>query len=276
MRKTGIAGAACLLLLALTACDAFTRSSGAPPTPLPGNVPERPRFATADDVVVALQRNGVDCEVLRRRQGQAGSGSSLDCVFEDHGATVETEISVFDTDVVKEGEIGRSVYSRRTPPRGQMLVAAGNWYIRVLPGDSPIAAQKVATALDAVVLPPLRPLPTIPADPRYRNVDALADALDAAVTCSQRQKTDKGTLLCVTKAPKNPTCSDPSEGRDAHLTLHRTSAERDDHLRMLLAETRSPRHFVAAGNWTIQLCDASTGRTIADSLGGTTIDHDPS
>ncbi|MET9377896.1 hypothetical protein ACFYV5_28225 [Streptomyces sp. NPDC003035] len=273
MRKAAATGAACVMILALTACDAFTRSSASPKAALPPSVPAEPRFATADEVVAALGRAGVDCEVLRRRQGQAGSGSSLDCVFEDRGATVETEISVFDTDVVDEGEIGRAVHSRRTPPNGQVLVAAGNWYLRVIPDDTPSHAQKVARALDAVVLPPLHPLPAIPDEPRYERVDALADALDEAVTCTRRKQTADG-LLCATKAPTAEQCSDLTEGRDAALRLHPTTTARDDYLRLLLTDERRPRNIVTAGNWSIQLCDATTARTAAEQLHATIVTPD--
>lgn len=181
---------------------------------------------------------------------------------------------MFDTDVVEEGEIGRAVDSRRTPPNGQVLVAAGNWYIRVLPDDTPSHALKVARALDAVVLPPLYPLPDIPDTPRYERVGALADAPDESVTCTRRKETAEG-LLCATKARSDELCSGSAEGRDAGLRLHATTAARDDYLRLLLSEERVPRNIVTAGNWSIQFCDAETARTAAEKLSGGIVVHEP-
>lgn len=105
------------------------------------------------------------------------------------GAKVKSEVSVFDTEVIEEGEIGRSVAGRRKEPYSHTLVAAGNWYIRVL---KPAYAPQTAEALDAVVLPPLFPLPDVPKKPRHKDLDSLADALDAAVGCERREREGRG------------------------------------------------------------------------------------
>ncbi|WP_211257186.1 hypothetical protein [Streptomyces megasporus] len=243
----------CLLAVVLTACDAFTRNSGSPPTPIPDSVPSEPRFASADELLAALGRKGVDCEVLRRRQG------GLDCMAEVDGAKVENEVSVFDAEVVEEGEIGRSIASRRKEPYGHTIVAAGNWYIRVL---DPLYAPRIAEALDAVVLPPLYPLPDIPDKPRYADLDALAEALDASVGCVRRKTVSEGGMTCGTEQSKEP-CH--------HLELHATPAARDDALRLAIGVPEIPRFIVTAGNWSIRFCDESAGRTAARDLGGVVV-----
>ncbi|MCG3040749.1 hypothetical protein ACLIYM_05460 [Streptomyces fenghuangensis] len=243
------------LLLTLTACGAFTQNSGSPMTPIPDSVPSKPLFRSTDELLTALGEGGVDCEVLRRREG------GLDCMAEIDGVKVGSEISVFDTEVVEEGEIGRSITSRRKEPYSHTLVAAGNWYIRVL---DPAYAPQVAEALDAVVLPPLFPLPDIPKKPRYKDLDSLADALDASVGCERRER-EKGAadaMTCVTERSEEP-C--------AYLELHDTSAERDDALRLAISVPELPRFVVTAGNWSIQFCDRSLGREAADDLGGVVV-----
>ncbi|MEU1281994.1 hypothetical protein [Streptomyces sp. NPDC005805] len=271
MRRVGLASAACLVALTLTACDAFTRSSAAPLEPLPAHVPAGPRFTAAEEITARLARNGMNCEVFLERGG-AGSGKSLHCLLDDRGTEVEAQITVFDTTVVKEGEIGLAVRSRRTPPRGQTLVVAANWYIRVLPADALAPARRMADALGGVVLPPLHPLPAIPDGPQHADANALAAALDGSVGCTRRKASSPGELRCRTNtsAPA-PDCASPFGGRDAHLAVHRTPTERDDYLRLLLTEPRAPRHVVTAGNWSLQLCTADAARTAARDLGGVVV-----
>ncbi|MET7927460.1 hypothetical protein ABZT43_26370 [Streptomyces sp. NPDC005349] len=80
----------------------------------------------------------------------------------------------------------------RTGAYAQMLVAAGNWYIRVM---DPPSAPAIAKALHAVVLDakgkgsktPKYPLPDIPSTRTYEKADALADELAASVGCFQRE-----------------------------------------------------------------------------------------
>ncbi|MGK5497235.1 hypothetical protein [Streptomyces sp. URMC 125] len=162
----------CLLAMVLTACDAFTRNSPEPLTPMPDNVPTGPVFTTADDVVTALERGGIECVALRQR----ANGSGLDCMAEVDGEKVGNEVHVLDPEAFSRDEIGDSIASRRTPPRPRTLVAAGNRYVRVL---DPLYAPEIAEALDAVVLPPLFPRPDIPGELRYADLDALADASSA-------------------------------------------------------------------------------------------------
>ncbi|MCI0385191.1 hypothetical protein [Streptomyces sp. CNQ085] len=177
------------------------------------------------------------------------------------GAKVENEVSVFDTEVIGEGEIGKSIASRRKEPYSHTLVAAGNWYIRVL---DPLYAPEIAEALDAVVLPPLLPLPDIPKKPRYTDLDSLADALDASVGCEgrEREKDVVNAMTCVTERSEEP-C--------AYLELHGTFAERDDALRLAVSVPELSRFIVTAGNWSVQFCDRSLGREAADDLGGAVV-----
>lgn len=263
MKKLVLVLTSCLLLVVLTACDAFSRNSSSPLTPIPDQVPGEPRFTDADDLLTALRKGGIDCEVLRRRQGQARSGSSLDCVAEVNGVRFENEVSVFNPEIVEEGEIGRSIASRRKPPGGHTLVAAGNWYIRVLePGYAP----RIAEALDAVVLPPLYPLPDIPAEPRYADLDALADALDSSVGCTRREEPFPGGMRCRTEPP-GKVC--------AQLELHDGPAARDDALRRTISRARGmPLFIVTAGNWSVQFCEPGAGRTAARDLGAAVVSHD--
>lgn len=259
MKKTVTVLLSCLLVMVLTACDAFTRNSSESLTPMPDNVPTGPVFKTADDVVTALERGGIECVVLRRR----ANGSGLDCMTEVDGEKVENEVHVLDPKAFSRDEIGDSIASWRTPPRPRTLVAAGNWYIRVL---DPLYAPEIAEALDAVVLPPLFPLPDIPGEPRYADLDALADALEASVGCSDR-KPEEGTedvVTCVTEG---------AEEACARLELHATPAARDEAIRLAISVPELPRYIVTAANWSVQFCDHSTGRTAARELGAAVVVH---
>ncbi|MFE0455448.1 hypothetical protein ACFW2D_30105 [Streptomyces sp. NPDC058914] len=255
---------ACLLAVLLTACDSFKAPSSEQLTPMPGNVPTAPQYRTADDVVMALQRGGVDCDVLRRRAG------ALDCKARIDGVEVENQIQVLDPGKFSRDEVGDSIAGWRTS--GNTVVAAGNWFIRVLPNGTPAYSEKIAEAVDAVVLPPLYNLPSIPKTPKYGSVDALADALDESVGCAQRKKSP-GELLCSTKAAEAHPCGESGDGRDAGLRLHAGPTVRDDYIRLLLSDDHVPSYVVTAGNWTIQFCDAATGQEAARELGGVVVDH---
>ncbi|MEU2280385.1 hypothetical protein ABZ614_00195 [Streptomyces sp. NPDC013178] len=255
---------ACLLAVLLTACDALNAPSSEQLTPMPGNVPTTPQYETADDVVTALKRGGVDCDVLRRRAG------GLDCKAHLDGVEVENQIQVLDPKKFSRNEVGDSIAGWRTS--GNTIVAAGNWFIRVLPNGTPAHSEKIAEAVDAVVLPPLYHLPSIPKAPKYASVDALANALDKSVGCAQWKKSPD-ELLCSTKAAKTHQCGESSDGRDAGLRLHAGPTARDDYIRLLLSDDHVPYHVVTAGNWTIQFCDTATGQEAARELGGVVVDH---
>ncbi|MFF4132553.1 hypothetical protein ACFY1B_13575 [Streptomyces mirabilis] len=96
---------------------------------MPGNVPTTPQYRTADDVVAALERGGITCDVLRRKAG------GLDCRTAIDGAEVENQIQVLDPKKSSRNEVGDSIASWRSS--GNTVVAAGNWFIRVLPNGSP-------------------------------------------------------------------------------------------------------------------------------------------
>ena len=251
----------------LTACDAFEAPRSTRLAPLPSNVPATPRYKTPDDVVTALGRGGVDCTVLRRKPG------GLDCGTRIDGSEVENQIQVLDPEKFSRNEVGDSIARWRTS--GNTVVAAGNWFIRVLPNGTPSYSEKIAKAVGAVVLPPLYRLPSIPKKPVYGSVDALAGALDRAVGCTQRKKS-AGEVRCATKAARARPCGGSGGVRDAGLRLHDGSTARDDYLRLLMSDDHVPYYVVTAGNWTIQFCDTATGREAADKLGGAVVDHKPS
>ncbi|AKJ12270.1 hypothetical protein ABB07_20230 [Streptomyces incarnatus] len=267
MKRTATALTACLLAGLLTACDAFKAPSSGELTPMPSYVPAAPQYKTPEDVVTALGRGGVDCAVLRRKPG------GLDCKTRIDGAEVENQIQVLDPEKFSRNEVGDSIARWRTS--GNTVVAAGNWFIRVLPNGTPSYSEKIAKAVDAVVLPPLYRLPSIPTKPVYGSVDALAGALDRAVGCTQR-KHSAGEVLCETKVARTRPCGASGGTRDAGLRLHDSSAARDDYLRLLMSDDHVPYYVVTAGNWTIQFCDAAAGREAADRLGGAVVDHKPS
>ncbi|MEV8533013.1 hypothetical protein [Streptomyces sp. NPDC051211] len=119
---------------------------------MPSEVPVGPEFATADDVVAAMAAAGITCEVLRRRPAAETAGSGLDCVAVMDGARVEHDVHVLNPQRFSRDEVGDSIAAGRGAPYHHTLVAAGNWYIRVLVPDY---APRVAKALGGVVLGPL-------------------------------------------------------------------------------------------------------------------------
>ncbi|MFF1734253.1 hypothetical protein [Streptomyces sp. NPDC058247] len=240
--------------------------------PIPGNVPKGPRFATAADLATAMKKAGLDCETLRSRDYDGSS--TADCVATVDGMKVENEISVFDPDVVSKTEIGTSIESRRTGAYAQTLVAAGNWYIRVM---DPPSAPAIAKALHAVVLDakgkgtsktPTYPLPHIPSAPTCKTADALADDLAASVGCFRRETTSTGSIKCETGKPGS------GDSNCAVLTLHPTHARRDTALREAIKYRGAPAELVTAGNWTVNLCDTTLGAKVARDLGGVVVAYD--
>ncbi|GGO34708.1 hypothetical protein [Streptomyces lasiicapitis] len=264
MRKLILSLCAVLTLFVLVACDSV-KTHNPTPVSMPSGVPKGPQFTKADDVVVALAKEGIGCEILRRSPG------GLDCAANIDGAKVEVEISVFSGKMRKY--LTDSIAARREPPVPQTLVAAGNWYIWVRgTARVPSAAPAIAKALDAVVLKPKGPktpkypLPRIPEKPRYKHVNDLADALDKSVGCKQRKTHSVGSLECRTAVPGSRGC--------AVLSLHETTARRDAVLREAIKHRGVPAQLVTAGNWTINLCQKGLGTEIARELGGVQVSYD--
>ncbi|MER5781374.1 hypothetical protein ABT104_06530 [Streptomyces mobaraensis] len=255
----------------LTSCEAGKDDGGPPPlVPMPANVPAKPVYKDSDDVVRALGSAGFPCRVLRRAKTDPRFGTSLDCEAEIDGTAVENEVHVSNPDGYERDRIGDAIASRRKAPYSHTLVAAGNWYVRVM---EPRYAPRIAQALHGVVLRPEAdripdyPLPSIPAEPRYKNVGALADALDAAVGCADRTSEGAAALGCTTgKRTGTPNC--------ATLALHDTPAERDRTLREAIAYKGVPATLVAAGNWTVNLCDYGLGERVARALHGRVVRYD--
>ncbi|MER7199220.1 hypothetical protein CG723_38300 [Streptomyces sp. CB01635] len=273
MRGVRVSLTAGIGLLALSACAGpmAPQQRQAESMPTPGKVPKGPRFATAGDLVAAMEKAGLDCETVRSRDYDGSS--TTDCVATVDGVKVENEISVFDPDVVSKTEIGTSIESRRTGAYAQTLVAAGNWYIRVM---DPPSAPAVAKALHAVVLDakgkgaetPKYPLPRIPSTPTYKKVDTLADDVAASVGCFQRETTSTGSIKCETGKPGSGSTD------CAVLTLHPTHARRDAALREAIKYRGVPAELVTAGNWTVNLCDTTLGGKVARDLGGVVVAYD--
>lgn len=256
-----------LAVVLLTACDALEAQGPEQSTPMPANVPAGPQYSSVDDVVSALERKGIDCHVLRRRS------AGLDCEARIDGTGVENQIQVLDPKEHTRDEIGNSIAAWRTS--GNTIVAAGNWFIRVVPNGVPRYSEKIAEALDAVVLPPPYHLPHIPDEPSFASVDELADALDEAVGCTRRKTEGAGALLCATRTAASASCGASGQGRDAGLILHDSPAARDDYIRLRLSDDHAPYRFLTAGNWTIKFCDAGTRKEAAAVLGAAVIDHSP-
>ncbi|MER7850173.1 hypothetical protein ABTZ03_40275 [Kitasatospora sp. NPDC096077] len=224
-------------------------------------------YGTAGELVSALGRAGIPCSVTVSNTRQNGS-SDADCTAAINGVPFENEISVFGPPVTRE-EIGTSVDHRRG--EGQTLVAAGSWYVYV---RNPVFAPQIAKALDGVVLPgkeiPVRSysLPAIPASPRFDTVQQLAEALDGAAGCTDRQESGSGQLTCRTgtKIGRTPNC--------ATLQLHSDEAARNKAISTEISHPDVPASLVTAGNWTVNLCDYSLANQVARALGGVVVAYD--
>ncbi|MFE5029711.1 hypothetical protein ACFRAO_42115 [Streptomyces sp. NPDC056656] len=264
------AAGACLTRTVLTACGRF-ESHPEPVAEIPSSVPPTPTLTTAKAVVRAMGRAGIGCETLRSRY--CDGSSTADCVATVDGVKVENEISAFDPDVVSKTEIGKSTESRRSGAYAQTLVAAGNWYIRVM---EPPSAPAIAKALHAVVpdakgkgsKTPKYPLPHIPSTPAYKKVDDLADGLAASVGCFQRETTSTGSIKCETGKRGS------GDSNCAVLTLHPTHARRDAALREAIKYRGVPAELVTVGSRTVNLCDTTLGAKVARDLGGGVVAYD--
>ncbi|MFF8830090.1 lipoprotein [Streptomyces sp. NPDC015131] len=254
-------------LVALTGCDRFEPRGGKPLDPMPAHVPTTPQYTTPDEVVAALARAGLPCKVLRRRTG------ALDCEARISETTVENQIQVLNPEEFSRDEVGDSIAAWRNS--GTTIVAAGNWFVRVLPNDIPAYSIKVAHAIDGVVLPPPYPLPDIPGTPAYATTEALADALDKADACSDRERRSARELLCGSRSPEKTSCDASWANHHALLSLHKDRATRDDYVRLLLSNDHAPAAILTAANWTIQFCDPAKARATADAVGGVLIQHKP-
>ncbi|MGV9311759.1 hypothetical protein ACWDR0_06140 [Streptomyces sp. NPDC003691] len=272
MRRTARPAVGLLLVSVLTACGLGNGPAEKPPVPIPSNVPRDVRFASAADVVTALGAAGLDCKVAHSAELPRNGGSTARCTFESDGRSIENEISVYNTEVIGEDDIGDALASRRDPPFGQTLAAGGNWFVRVIGGDTTRPAQKVATALRGALLPPFQDLPEIPEKPRYADLKGLADALDRAVGCTER-KESAGMLRCRTKAWKPGfKCADPKDDYDATLIRYGTVAEREEDLLMRLADKRAPWRFTTAGNWLMSFRHTETRDKAARGMGAAAVD----
>ncbi|MGW4726129.1 hypothetical protein [Streptomyces sp. NPDC004291] len=103
MKRTVSALAALLALTALTGCDRFELRGGKSLDPMPADVPVTPQYTSPDEVVAALERAGIPCEVLRRRTGALG------CEAQISGATVENRIQVLNPEEFSRDEVGAVV-----------------------------------------------------------------------------------------------------------------------------------------------------------------------
>ncbi|MFE0421961.1 hypothetical protein [Streptomyces sp. NPDC058953] len=274
MGKTARLAVGLLLVSVLTACGLGAGTEKKPPVPVPSQVPEDIRFASADEVLTALVAAGIDCKATWYTDEPSNSGSRARCTFTSDGKPVDAEISVFNTAVGDPARFGNAIDVSRRPPYRQTLVAGANWMVRVKVGDTTRYAKKVAEALRGVVLPPLRDLPDIPDDPRYGDLDALADAMDRAVGCTER-KTAGGVLRCRTKAwkPGFP-CAEPKDDYDVTLIRYGTVAERRDDLLMKLAETNAMWRIATAGNWLMVFRHTQTRDKAVEKLGAAAVDGD--
>ncbi|MFF0480108.1 hypothetical protein [Streptomyces sp. NPDC004435] len=263
MKKTLRALVPVLLLLAVTGCAGSEPRGGKPLVPMPDHVPKGPVYDSADEVVAALERAGLPCKVIRQpRESTAACTTVID------GTTVENRIQVLNTTDFTRDEVGDSIDSMRG--RGTTVVAAGNWFIAVLPNWEARYPVRVAEALDAVVLPPPYPLPDIPEKPAYATVGALADAMEEKGFCLGREEVDEKTVSCGTRLPeKDPAaCS----GRSS-LQLYDSARERDDAIRLTIRNGRVASRIVTARNWTAEFCDTAQARRVADAFGAAFIDR---
>jgi hypothetical protein len=264
----------CLSAAFLAGCMGSNEGAGAPPRkPLPSNVPKGPDFKTTDNLASALEKAGIACPVL----GRTPSGDATRCGARlGTGKPVELELHVDDRD-----HIGTAISSRRNPPYQHTLVAAGNWYIRVLEPDT---APRVAKALHAVVLkphgktgapddPPYKEqLPDIPDKPAYKNLEALADKVDAAVGCTDRDDDDNHPALswqflkCTTGRGEQE-----QQERCADLTVYEDAESRDESVWSKITDGRTPKGLVAGANWSVALCDDGLVDDVLKRVGGAKI-----
>ncbi|MGI5376493.1 hypothetical protein ACQEV2_19980 [Streptomyces sp. CA-251387] len=259
----------CLCAVFLAGCTDET-TGGTPPKPIPGNVPKGPDFETTDDLASALDRAKIPCPVL----GRSPSGDATRCGAEfGNGEPVELELHV-DT----PSHLGTAIFSRRNPPYQHTLVAAGNWYIRVMDPDF---APRVAKALHAVVLKPLgetsapdQPpykdqLPEIPGKPTYKNLEVLADKVDAAVGCTGRDEGDNDPALSW----KSLNCTTGRGGQQhqehcADLAIYDDARSRDEGLWSKITGGQTPKGLVAGSNWSVALCDEALVDDVVKRVGG--------
>ncbi|KUL24488.1 hypothetical protein ADL12_37295 [Streptomyces regalis] len=189
------------------------------------------------------------------------------------GEPVELELHL-DT----PSNMGTALALRRNPPYQHTLVAAGNWYIRVMDPDF---APRVAKALHAVVLKPLgetsspdQPpykdqLPEIPDKPAYKNLDALADKVDAAVGCADRDDDDNDPALSWQFL--NCTTGRGGQQRQEHcadLAIYDDARSRDEGLWSKITDSRTPKGLVAGSNWSVALCDEALVDDVVKRVGG--------
>lgn len=268
-RRMRAVALACLCAVVLAGCT-DERTGGAPYKPIPGNVPKGPDFKTTDDLASALDRAKIPCPVL----GRSPSGDATRCGAQfGAGKSVELELHL-DT----PSHLGTAMSSRRNPPYQHTLVAAGNWYIRVMDPDF---AARVAEALHAVVLKPLgetgapdRPpyedqLPEIPDNPSYKNLDALADKVDAAVGCTDRDDDDNDPALswqflnCTTGRG-----GQQHQDHCADLAIYDDARSRDEGLWSKITGGQTPKGLVAGSNWSVALCDEALVDDVVKQVGG--------
>ncbi|TXS41253.1 hypothetical protein EAO75_41370 [Streptomyces sp. uw30] len=227
-------------------------------------------YETTDDLVFALGDAGIRCPVL----GRGPDGTATRCGAQAAtGEPVELELNL-DT----RSHLGTALALRRNPPYQHTLVTAGNWFIRVMDPDF---APRVAKALHAVVLKPLgetgapdRPpyedqLPEIPDQPAYKNLDALADKVDAAVGCTDRDDDDNDPALSWQFL--NCTTGRGGQQRQDHcadLALYDDARSRDEGLWSKITGGQTPKGLVAGSNWSVALCDEALVDDVVKRVGG--------
>ncbi|MGD9483739.1 hypothetical protein WDH52_10830 [Streptomyces sp. TRM70308] len=264
------------MLLAISTLASCIGRGGEPPpdVPLPAHVPKEPEYRTADDIVETLGEADLPCDVSRRWESQFDQSSSLDCAVDDGGFKFVLDINVSDPMEYERDRIGDMVDARRKGLSKQTIVVAGNWFVNVR-GLGWSYAPRIADVLGGVVLEPIGkkpvpeyPLPEIPDEPRYANVQELADALDSAVGCSSREEMPTGPLKCDTgsAATRDLNC--------ATLFVVPDTKTRDLVLRDNMKWKGVPQVMVSAGNWVITLCDHSLGTRVAQALNGTLVTYD--
>jgi len=149
-----------VVLVMATSCAGHPGGQGPPPLrPMPSGVPTHPMYPDADAIVAKLGQAGLPCRVLNRPQGDPSVGDTLICESMLQGLRFRNEIHTYNPAKVSRARLGNAVSISLDPPYSNTIVAAGNWYIRVV-GDQPAFAHRVAEALDGAVLRPGPPSPT--------------------------------------------------------------------------------------------------------------------